>query len=116
MILHYVTFYITTVIYLLLVKKKIKNQLRLSVISLLSLILPSYMVVLDRKLVNISFSFNINNSKKFSINITIDMKVDISRDCSVSLSINGSRTSLTHSYASSIEYAKCVKAITNNTI
>jgi len=74
------------------------------------------MAVLNRELVNTSFSFNINNSKKFFTDMTIDIKVDMSRGCSVSVSINGSRASFTHSYAFSIEYEKCVKAITNNII
>ena len=65
---------------------------------------------------NISFHFNINNSKKSSTGVTIDIEVDMSRDCSISLNINSFRALLTYFYAFFIEYAECVKAIANNTI
>ena len=47
--------------------------------------------------------------------MTINIEINTLRHCFVSLSTNGSRALLTHSYVSSIEYTECVKAIANNT-
>ena len=85
------------------------------VLLLLSLRPPSYMVVSNRELANVPFSFNTNNPKESFTGMVIDMEVDMPRGHSVSLSTNGSRASSTHSYTSSMEYAEYVKAITNNT-
>ena len=74
------------------------------------------MVAPNRKLVNILFSFNINNPKESSTSMTINIEVNMLRDHSISLSTNSFRVLSTHSYISFIEYAEHVKAITNNTI
>ena len=75
---------------------------------LLSLEPPSYMVVSNRKLVNILFFFSFNT---FTTSITnnIDMEVDIPRGRLVNSSANVSRDLLVHFNIFSISYIEKIE-------
>ena len=83
---------------------------------LLSLELPSYIVVSNRKLVNILFPFSFNTSTTFMAhnNNNIDMVINTSRSKLVKSSVNISRNLLAYSSIFSISYMERMEAQNNN--
>jgi len=87
-----------------------------SVISLLSLLLPSCIVAPIKELANTLFSkvLSTNSMAQIPSNINIDIDFDMSRRRSVSSSNKSLRESSMHSAASSIPYYKIMEIQSNN--
>jgi len=88
----------------------------MSTVTLLSLILPSYMVASIRELVNTSFlsPSNLQSTKLTSpTSQQINIEMNKTKDWSVSPSSNSSKELSIHSNLLSMYYVERVKALTN---
>jgi len=114
-----VLFYLLFYFFILNLKNRVLYPQTINRLALLlSLLPPSCIVVLERDLVNILFSYFSNsqsNQPEFFTTQQMSIEIDMFRGQSMSSSPNISRESSTYSNTSSIVYADRIQALVNNT-